>query len=419
MANHRIRFVILACVVAVTGAGAPLSAQSATDLFDARALQRIDLNLNSKDWAKLKENFQANDYYPADLTWNGVTVRNAGIRSRGTGSRSGSKPGLRIVFDHYATNQTFLGLKSVILRNHTQDASAIHENVGMWFYARLGIPAPRVIHVRLYVGGQYAGVYSVVEEIDKTFLARTFGSIGDDVQNDGYLYEYNWVDEWRGNYLGTALDAYKTRFSAKTHNSKPDEDLFRPIETLFRLINDTPSSELAAAVGSRLDLTAFARYLAVQNFLAENDGFAGNWGINNFFLYRLENQDKHVFVAWDASETFAASNLDVQSRLDANVATRKLMEGAEFRSTYFATLKEAADSAAERSDSTAVGALESEIRRELELIGSAVREDPLKPFTNDAFDSAATAMKEFAPARISYVQCQIERLTSNPAKSCG
>ena len=405
--------------VICVGVAAPGFAQTAADLFDGNTLQRIDIELNSKDWSKLKENFQANEYYPADLVWNGLTVRNAGIRSRGTGSRSGTKPGLRVVFDRYATDQKFLGLKSVILRNHTQDASAIHENVSMWFYARLGIPAPRVAHVRLYVGGEYAGLYSIVEEIDKTFLARIFGSIGDDVQNDGYLYEYNWVDEWRANYLGTALDPYKTRFSAKTHESKPDEDLYRPIETLIRLLNDTPSSDLPAAIGNRLDLTAFARYLAVQNFLAENDGFVGNWGINNFFFYRLENRDQHVFIAWDASEAFVASNLDVQSRLDANMATRKLMEIADFRGTYFATLKEAADSAAEIRSGSAFGAMETEIRRELELIDGALREDRLKPFTNDAFESAGSTMKEFAPARIRYVQCEVERLTTNPSRTCG
>ena len=45
------------------------------------------------DWAKLKASFQENTYYPADVRWEGVTVRNVGIRSRGFGSRSSTKPG--------------------------------------------------------------------------------------------------------------------------------------------------------------------------------------------------------------------------------------------------------------------------------------------------------------------------------------
>lgn len=54
-------------------------------------------------------------------------MRNAGIRSRGRGSRSGTKPGLRVDFDRYASDQTFLGLKSFILDNLTQDPSGVHE----------------------------------------------------------------------------------------------------------------------------------------------------------------------------------------------------------------------------------------------------------------------------------------------------
>lgn len=408
---------ILAVVLVVVAAD--LRAQSSADLFDGTTLHRIDVNLNSQDWLKLKQNFQSNEYYPADVTWNGLTVRNAGIRSRGTGSRSGVKPGLRVVFDHYATNQTYLGLKSVILRNHTQDPSLIHENVGMWFYARMGIPAPRVSHARLYVNNQYSGIYSVVEEIDKTMLARLFGSIGDDVQNDGYLYEYNWVDEWRANYLGSGLQAYKTRFSAKTHESKSDENLYRPIETLVRLINDTPASSLVSTIGDRLDLDAFVRYLAVQNFLAENDGFVGNWGINNFFFYRLENQPKHVFIAWDSSEAFQGPTFDVQARLDSNVLATKLMEIPEYRGAYFAVLKEAADLAAQVPPGSTVGSLETEIRRELSLIDASVRADTLKPFTNSEFDAASLAMTEYSPLRIAYVKCEVERLTTNPSRTCG
>ena len=177
---------------------------------DGRLVQQhdapaLDLELHSSDWLKLKENFQTNTYYPADLVWNGQTVRNVGIRSRGRGSRNAHKPGLKIDFDKYSTNQKFLGLKSLVLDNLTQDPSGIHEAVSMRFYQRLGIPAPREAHVRLYVRGEYIGLYALVESIDKEFLARIYGSIGDDTQNDGWLYEFVWQEDWRFTDLGTDL----------------------------------------------------------------------------------------------------------------------------------------------------------------------------------------------------------------------
>ena len=113
--------------------------------------------------------------------------------------------GLKVDFDKYSGNQKFLGLKSLVLDNLTQDPSGIHETVSMRFYERLGIPTPRETHVRLYVRGEYIGVYALVESIDKDFLARIYGSIGDDTQNDGWLYEFVWQDDWRFTDFGTEL----------------------------------------------------------------------------------------------------------------------------------------------------------------------------------------------------------------------
>ena len=63
--------------------------------FDNTKLQTISLTINSRDWQSLIDNYLDNTYYPSDLKWNTTTVRNVGIRSRGNGSRSGVKPGLR------------------------------------------------------------------------------------------------------------------------------------------------------------------------------------------------------------------------------------------------------------------------------------------------------------------------------------
>src|SRR5262245_3312090 len=177
------------CFVAVLVFGSPLMAAaqgdgpSPDDLFNPGVLYRIDLRIHSVDWEKLKQNFQENTYYPADFVWNGEVVRNSGIRSRGSGSRSGTKPGLRVDFDRYNATQTFRTLKSLVLDNLTQDPSGIHETVAMRVFERLGVPAPREAHARLYVNDEYIGLYAIVESIDKRFLARVFGVIAEDTQN--------------------------------------------------------------------------------------------------------------------------------------------------------------------------------------------------------------------------------------------
>jgi spore coat protein CotH len=380
---------------------APASAQGTDELFASQNLQRVDLFLHSADWSKLKADFSANTYYPADVALNGQTVRNAGIRSRGRGSRSGTKPGLRVDFDRYSTGQTFLGLKSFILDNLTQDASGIHETVAAGFYARLGVPVSREIHARLYVNNEYVGLYAIVESVDKDLLARVFGTIGTDTQNDGYLFEFKYQDEWRFTNLGSSLDPYKLRFEATTHESKSDEEKYRLIETLVRLTNDTPANDVPAAIGGLLDLPAFIRFVAAQNFVAETDGFLGKFGMNNFYLYRLENQNLHTLIMWDADNTFYAADLPTNDWGGSTTLMDKLMSVPEYAALYKTEMARAVELA------EAENWLDTEIIRQVQRIDSAMREDPAKPFSESTYEGAAGAMLNFARARIAFVKCEL------------
>lgn len=396
--------------------GPRVRAQSSTDLFNSEVLHRLDIDLHTADWAKLTEEFQSNEYYPADISWNGIKAYNTGIRSRGVASRSGTKPGLKLDFNRYASGQTFLGLKSLVLDNLVQDQSGVHEAVSMWFFARMAIPAPRESHAVVYVNGEYVGLYALVEPVDKNLIARVFGNENGE-QNDGYLYEFNKADEWWLSYLGPALDPYKAYFAAKTHESSDDETLYRPIEQLVRLINEKPAEELKDAVGPYLDLAGVTRFLAVQNFVGEIDGFAGKWGMNNFYLYRLQHQPQHRVIAWDDDLAFLDTEYSVTSYQDANVLVRKLMEVPEYRSLYLSTLGEATVSASEGKTSETIGALEGEIRRRLDVIDQAMLADTHRPWTDTEYVDAREYMKQFASRRARFVECEVARLTA-AARPC-
>jgi spore coat protein H len=377
-----------------------VQAQSTADLFSDATLQRVDLEMHTADWAKLKENFLTNTYYPADFKWNGQTVINVGVRSRGRGSRNANKPGLKVDFDKYAGGQTFLGLKSLVLDNLTQDPSGIHETVSMRFYARLGIPAPRESHVRLYVRGEYIGVYALVESVDKDFLARVYGSIGNDTQNDGWLYEFVWQDDWRFTNFGTELGPYKLRFDATTHESKSDEEKYRPIQELVTLANETPIERFVEVIGPRFDIPGFIRFVAAQSYLGDTDGFLGAFGMNNFYLYRLENQVKHVLIAWDTDNTFWGSKFPIRPD-DTNVLMQKLMRIPEYEAMWYSEL--ARDNELAEAD----GWLDTAIIRDVQLIDEAMHEDVYKPYSNNTYEGESALMLSFARERIAYVKCAL------------
>jgi spore coat protein H len=392
-------------IIAVVLVSSPAAGQTQDDFFNPDVLQRVELWLHESDWEKLKANFQENTYYPADMIWNGITVRSVGIRSRGLGSRRAQKPGLRVDFDRYSAGQQFLGLKSFVLDNLSQDLSGVKETVAMKFFTRLGIPAPRETHTRLYVNGRYAGLYALVESVDKTMMGRVFGSINGNIQNDGYLFEYNYVldSPWRFDYLGPDLAPYKQRFDIKTNESHAESLIWGPIEELVRLVNNTPSATFEQTINPRLDLAAFVRYIAAQNFIAQDDGFNGYAGMNNFYIYRLENSSNHVFIAWDEDVAFLSSEFGITTRLDENVLTRKTLELPAYRSQYFSVLDEAATSAADW--------LRAEMQRQFDLINQAMLEDPQKPYTNAEYQAERERVLLFPDARVSYVRCEVSKQT--------
>ena len=383
-------------------------AQTADDLFNDQVVQRIDLWVHTRDWYLLRALPDASAYYPANLKWNGVTVTNVAIRTKGTASRSGVKPAMRVDFDRYATGRTFLGLKALSLNNLWQDASGLRELLAMKVYRTLGLPAPRLAPAALYINNQYAGYYLVVEEIDEPFLARAFG------ESSGYLFEYKWLTYYYFEYLGTDLAPYAAMYEPRTRETESEGSLYLPVEAMVRTVNEAPDEDFPAAVSPYIDLEAFMRLTAAQAAVAEPDGLLGSWGLNNHYLYRSGQRAPHQFVPWDASIALNAADYPVHAWHNENVLMRRAMAVSSLKQRYRDTLVEAADLFDRTDGEAAPGWLEREASRLLELIRPAVYADSLKPFTNDEFDAAAAGILNFARVRGGFVRQEAARLWPSP-----
>jgi spore coat protein CotH len=405
--------VVLALLCAARTAGA----QSMDEFFDDSTVHEIRLTLNSKDWSALKNNFKENIYYPTALQWRGVNVSNVGIRSRGQGSRSGTKPGLRVDIDRYNVDQTFLGLKSFVLDNLVQDPSMLRERLSMAFFRHLGLPAPREAHARLFVNGTFAGLYAIVETIDKGFLGRNFGQDSKGgTENDGYLFEYDYTREYRFENLGSNLDEYKI-FDPKTHENDAAAKIWQPVADLVKAINDTPDAIFEREMSTYLDLTKFVDHIAIENFLAEDDGILGYAGLNNFYFYRFEDSKRSQFLAWDKDNTFKTLDFDITRNVNDNVLSRRTLAQPQYRNRYFQQLIDAANSAMETEDgnqgqgqgnsSNRPGWLEREVTRMSAQIRSAGLADNLKPFGNNEFETSMNDLLIFARERADFVKARV------------
>jgi spore coat protein CotH len=391
---------------------------TADALFNDSVLHEIRLSVNSKDWQFLKDHVVDDTHYPADFRWNDKVVRNVSIKSHGAGSRRPNKPSLKVGFNHYTTGQTFLGLQSVLLRNNSQDKTNMHERLSMLFFRHLGLVAQREAHTRLYVNDEYLGLYTICEEYDTDFLQKNLG------ENSGHLYEYKFDDQaafagqppFSFQYLGPDPALYvPSPFEPKTLENDPQGEA---IVRFVQAVSDTGAAAWRTMVSQYLDLEKFIRHVAIENFLAEEDGLTGDYGVNNFYLYRFANTTMFRFLPWDKSNTFWSTDYPVFHNIaDGPVERRNLLVLRAFQEPdlldiYLRTLLEAADSASSLAGASPddppfdQGWLEREVNREYDQIHDAALADTIL-FNNDDFELAAADLEVFARDRSGAVRAQV------------
>lgn len=369
-----------------------VSVETPEDLFAGDTLHDVRLYIHSRDLQRLRSEYLENTYFPADLVWRRTRVRNVAVRSRGgLATRDPVKLSFRVDMNRYTPGRTFLGLRAIVLDNLFQDRSMMREALSMSVHTRLGQTAVRESFCRLYVNNQYQGLYTIVEDVDESFLTRTFG------RDNGYLFEYQWQQPFHGGPLGAAFGIYRTLFEAKTHELAPNDELYVPIRALFDSANLPDDVATRDDLERYVDLEQLVTTLALDTLLGEEDGLAGLHGMNNFYLYRDAGSVRHSFIPWDRDRAFNLITSSIVERAYENALTRRALSYGDLFDRYLRTLEDGA-----RMLSNG-GWLSAEVERLHALVGQAARADTRKPYSNEDFETAVQFLREFAtvrPARV-------------------
>lgn len=401
---------------------APCFAQTPEDLFNDDVLHEIRLELHPQDWERLKATFLENTYYPADMRWfykgKYIETPQVAIRSRGTGSRNPVKPGLRVDINRYNSNHRFLGLREITLRNNTQDATMLRERMAFALMRKLGLPAPRVSHTRLYVNNEYMGLYTIVESVNEDFLQDRFKD------SSGYLYDYDYGfydPPYFFEYRGESPESYSPKpFQPETHEDRPQLDR---IVSLVRTINLSSDQDFESKIAEFVDLKALAAELAAEAYIAELDGIIGDYGLNNFYLYRHSGSNRFFFIPWDKSQTFSEIDRPSLRNLDTNRLARRAFAIPAVVETFKSVLAAAASTAGGTG-----GWLEQEILRAYNQVGNAARQDPYKQCTspgsgvfglcsNEDFETAVAELIFFVRGRYTRIQRELAQGSSSALPS--
>jgi len=110
------------------------------------------------------------------------TVEQVGLRLRGNTSLFAQKKSFKISFNEFEAGREYQGVRKLILRGQHNDPTMVREKLFYEVWEKADMPERRAAFVKLFINQTYRGVYTNLEELDKTWLGRVY----DD--NDGNFY---------------------------------------------------------------------------------------------------------------------------------------------------------------------------------------------------------------------------------------
>ncbi|HEB83904.1 MAG TPA: hypothetical protein ENI92_02765, partial [Bacteroidetes bacterium] len=268
---------------------------------DELPLVQISLDPDSLAWLLAEENLENRRYLPASIHYLSseidTTVPNVGFRLRGNTSRYAQKKSFKVSFDAFDEDGRFHGLKTFNLNGEHNDPSIVRSKLCWDLFKRPAVPSSRAAHVKLYINGEYRGLYIHVEDYDKTFLDTRFGN------KDGNFYKCLWPATLE--YIDDDPDSYKFTVGGRRAydlRTNRDEDDYTDLAHLIRVINLSSEAEFVDSLEACFDVWGFLKALAVEVLVGHWDNYWYNK--NNYYLYHNTATGRFEYIPYDLDNTF-------------------------------------------------------------------------------------------------------------------
>lgn len=246
---------------------------------------------------------EGNEYsyteFPAQFIFDNGTVRdtveNIGFRLRGNTSRLADKKSFKVSFNTFE-NQKYRGLQKMNLNGEHNDPSVSRARICWDILRWMELPGSRVNHVRLYVNGDYFGLYANVEHIDDNFIETYFDN------DEGDLYKCIYPADMV--YKGSNPDLYKeVIFGRRAYQlrTNTERDDYTDFAKLVDVVNNTPLDELECALEEVLHTESFLKCIAFDVLTGNWDG--PHYNKNNFYLYKNPATGKFHYIPYDLDNT--------------------------------------------------------------------------------------------------------------------
>ncbi|MCR4961543.1 MAG: CotH kinase family protein [Lachnospiraceae bacterium] len=189
-------------------------------LFDDSYVHTI--NIEVEDWDSFLENATSEEYVAANVTIDGETVNNVGLRAKGNTSLStveqldSDRYSLKIEFDCYESSGNYKGLDKLCLNNLIQDYTMMKDYVAYKLMNEFGVAAPLASYCYVTINGEDWGLYLAVEAVEDSFLMRNYGK----TYGDLYKPDSMSMGGGRGNGRDFDMEDFDLEDSEEGENSE-------------------------------------------------------------------------------------------------------------------------------------------------------------------------------------------------------
>ncbi len=411
--------------------------RESADFYDETILRTINLAFNQTDWwQQLTNNYVTEVEIPADLTMDGVTYPNVGVRFKGQTSyqQTGTsrKKSFNVSLDFMDSTQTLMGYKTLNLNNCFSDPSFVRE-VLYYNICRKYIPCPKANFVKLTVNGENYGIYANVQQLNSDFIDEWFA--GDNGAR------------WKAPMVAGGSPAARRREKTRIRRRAPSQGVspevspevrqaeasrFSPyvrygfnmagkqcdciseclsteivqvadpwanLMKVCNVLNNTTLSHLADSLKTILAVDRCLWFIAMENIFTDEDSYLTK-GADYHLYYEGETGWLHP-LQYDGNETFKSNDVNLSPVYGETLTIRplisRLLAVPELRQRYLAHVRSIV---AESLDWTA---LEKKVTAYQTLIGADVLADTGKLTTNDQYTASANDLKTFVTNRRTYL----------------
>jgi len=395
-------------------------------LYDIGLLRTISLTFTQANWSNLMylawlynqtHTVTSNVYCSVLALDNGATNLGVGARWRGNtsftggpGSTAPRKKSIAITVDYTVTNADLMNYENLNLNNAFGDETMMREAVYFTIMRNYAV-CPAACLAKVYINGEYRGVYSHVQQQDGSLIREFFPS------NDGDRFRAANMDGSAAFvYLGnTNISTYTPHYELK-HTTVDTNTAWQRFINAIYVFNTLPTNNIRDTAEDVIAVDRWLWFLALENIFVDDDSYF-NKGSDYILYYEPESGRVHP-VEHDGNEALTpAMNLNAALSPLAGATNPqrpilyRLLNNAELRQRYLAHMRTVLE---EWFNPTNAIALVEHFHR---LSVSAIAADPYRGYANmSTYTNDLVALKTFITNRWLYLTVTNADLRPLPPK---